>query len=215
MLNELKGRIMNKNNAAEIAVTSREVISSSMLKAAGVATFVILTVIGAKIRIPLPFTPIPMTLQVFFVLLSGSILGSNLGALSQGIYLFLGLIGLPVWSGTESGWQYFFGSTGGYLVGFIAAAYIVGKLTVEKESKFKNIFFSFTGYGAGVILIYALGCLWLAIWANVFNGLSWNIGTVLEKGALPFMAADTLKVFGAALILWAGRWLRDLIGRRT
>jgi biotin transport system substrate-specific component len=201
---------MNKNNSLEIAITLRNPIPSAMLKAAGVATFVILTTIGAKVKIPLPFTPVPMTLQLFFVLLSGSILGRNLGALSQGIYLFLGLIGLPVLAGEKGGLQYLFGSTGGYLIGFIAAAYIVGILTSEKESKFRNIFFPLVGYGAGVILIYLLGCLWLSIWANMFNGLSWNIAAVLKKGALPFMAADVLKIFGAALALWMGRWLKNL-----
>ena len=201
---------MNKNNSPEIAITLREAIPSSMLKAIGVAAFVILTAVSAKVKIPLPFTPVPITLQVFFVLLSGSVLGSNLGALSQGIYIFLGLIGLPVWSGEGSGWQYFFGSTGGYLIGFIVAAYIVGMLTSKKDSQIKNILFSFIGYGTGVILIYTLGCLWLAIWANLFNGLSWDVATVLKKGALPFIAADTLKAFAAVLVLWMGRWLKNI-----
>jgi biotin transport system substrate-specific component len=227
--------MMNKNNSpwftpvnlsSEIALTLRKAIPSSMAKAMGVATFVILTAVSAKVKIPLPFTPVPITLQVFFVLLSGSVLGSNLGALSQGIYVFLGLIGLPVWSGEGSGWQYLFGSTGGYLVGFIVAAYVVGILTSKKNSNsflfdqtfsFRkrkslvgNILFPFVGYGAGVILIYALGCLWLAIWANLFNGLSWSVVTVLKKGALPFIAVDILKAFAAVLVLWMGRRIRNL-----
>jgi biotin transport system substrate-specific component len=203
---------MNKNNSQEIAITLKEAIPNSILKAVGVATFVILTAVSAKVKIPLPFTPVPITLQVFFVLLSGSVLGSNLGALSQGIYIFLGLIGLPVWSGEGSGWQYLFGSTGGYLIGFIAAAYVVGMLTLKKDSKkgITHILFPFIGYGAGVILIYVLGCLWLAIWANLFNGLSWDVATVLQKGALPFIAADILKAFAAVLVLWMGRWLKNL-----
>jgi len=201
---------MNKNNSPEIAITLKETIPSSIIKTAGVATFVILTAVSAKVKIPLPFTPVPITLQVFFVLLSGSVLGSNLGALSQGIYVFLGLVGLPVWTGEEIGWRYFLGPTGGYLVGFIAAAYVVGMFTPQKDSKIGNIFYPFIGYGAGVILIYGLGCLWLAIWANMFNGLSWNVATILKKGALPFIAADTLKAFAAVLVLWMGRWLKNL-----
>jgi len=222
---------MNKNNSPEIAITLKEAIPNSILKVVGVATFVILTAVSAKVKIPLPFTPVPITLQVFFVLLSGSVLGSNLGALSQGIYIFLGLIGLPVWSGEGSGWQYFFGPTGGYLVGFIAAAYVVGIFTSKKDSKFRinsfsflfgqtfsfskrkslvgNILFPVVGYVAGVILIYAPGCLWLAIWANLFNGLSWDVATVLQKGALPFIAVDILKAFAAVLVLWMGRWLKN------
>jgi len=201
---------MNKNNSPEIAITLKEAIPSSIVRAAGVATFVILTAVSAKVKIPLPFTPVPITLQVFFVLLSGSVLGSNLGALSQGIYVFLGLIGLPIWTGEGSGWQYLFGSTGGYLVGFIAAAYVVGMLTTKKDLNITNSLFSFIGYGTGVILIYALGCLWLAIWANLFSGLSWNVTTILKKGALPFIAVDTLKAFAAVLVLWIGRWLKNL-----
>ena len=201
--------MINKNNSPEVAITLKTAIPSSMAKTVGVATFVILTAVSAKVKIPLPFTPVPITLQVFFVLLSGSVLGSNLGTLSQGTYVFLGLIGLPVWAGEEVGWRYFFGPTGGYLVGFIVAAYVVGMFTSKKDSKCGNILFPFIGYVAGVILIYALGCLWLAIWANMFNGLSWNVATVFKKGALPFMAADALKAFAAVLVLWMGRWLKN------
>ncbi|HIE30375.1 TPA: biotin transporter BioY [Candidatus Poribacteria bacterium] len=200
---------MNRNNPSAIAITLTKGIPSSILKIAGVTTFVILTSVSAKVKIPLPFTPVPITLQVFFVLLSGSVLGSSLGALSQGIYVFLGLIGLPVWAGEGSGWRYLLGSTGGYLVGFIVAAYVVGILTSKRDSKIGNIFFPLVGYGVGVILIYGLGCLWLAIWANLFNGLSWNVATVVQKGALPFIAADTLKAFAAVLVLWMGRRIRN------
>jgi len=65
---------MNKNNSPEIAITLKEAIPSSIVRAAGVATFVILTAVSAKVKIPLPFTPVPITLQVFFVFLSGSVL---------------------------------------------------------------------------------------------------------------------------------------------
>lgn len=180
-------------------------ISKSLLKALGVATFVILTAIGAKVKFFLPYTPVPITLQVFFVLFSGAVLGRRLGALSQTAYVALGLVGLPVFAGEGSGGQYLLGASGGYLVGFIAAAYIVGAIVYRQETNFQRILLPFIGYGAGVFAIYALGCSWLWLWANAVNGLSWNVATVLEKGALPFVIIDMLKALAAVPLLWVFR----------
>jgi len=172
------------------------------MKVMGVAVFAILTVVGAKVKIFLPYTPIPITLQVFFVLFSGAVLGSRLGALSQTAYVALGLIGLPVFAGEESGWRYLVGASGGYLIGFIVAAYIVGTIVHRKDTKLQRTLLPFIAYGAGVLVIYALGCSWLWLWANAFNGLSWNIITVLEKGAAPFVIIDVLKALAAVPTLW-------------
>ncbi len=195
-------------NFSESTIALPKAIPSSISKAVGVATFVILTAVGAKVKIPLPFTPVPITLQLFFVLLSGAVLGSRLGALSQGVYVALGLVGLPVWAGKGTGLQYLVGASGGYLIGFIAAAYVVGMLTKKNSMKVGNVLLSFVGYGAGIAVIYTFGCLWLAIWANIFNGLDWNMVTVLKKGVLPFLTVDILKAFAAVPVLWIGRLLK-------
>lgn len=193
------------------AITLQRAVPKSLMKVVGVTVFVILTAVGAKVKFFLPHTPIPITLQVFFVLFSGAILGSRLGALSQTAYVALGLVGLPVFAGEESGWRYLTGVSGGYLVGFIAAAYIVGAIIHRKDTKLQRILFPFIGYGAGVLIIYALGCGWLWLWGNVFNGLGWNITTVLAKGALPFVIIDALKALAAVPTLWIGRLIAQTL----
>jgi biotin transport system substrate-specific component len=90
------------------ALLRKEIIlNKTLCRVIGIAVFIILTSLGAFVRIPLPFSPVPLTLQTFFVLLGGALLGSNLGALSQLSYIFLGVLGLPVFSGAGSGLSYF------------------------------------------------------------------------------------------------------------
>jgi len=114
---------------ATAIVLKREIIKSRLINnILGVSIFVVLTSLGAFVRIPLGFTPVPLTLQTFFVLLSGAILGSNLGLFSQAGYLLLGAAGLPIFSGAGSGLLYLFGPTAGYLWGFIIASFVVGRL---------------------------------------------------------------------------------------
>jgi biotin transport system substrate-specific component len=100
------------------------------LRAVALTTlFAGLTAAGAQVSLHVPFTPVPVTLQVFFVLLAGAALGSRLGALSLAEYLALGAAGLPVFADGKSGLLAFVGPTAGYLPGFIAAAWLVGRLT--------------------------------------------------------------------------------------
>ncbi|MCH7819743.1 MAG: biotin transporter BioY, partial [Candidatus Marinimicrobia bacterium] len=86
-----------------------------------VGGFALLTALGALIRIPLPFTPIPITLQTFFVLLAGAMLGSKRGTLSQMVYVFAGAAGIPIFAGMSSGLALLAGPTGGFLAGFLLA----------------------------------------------------------------------------------------------
>src|SRR5262245_52763921 len=90
--------------------------------------FALLTWAGAKVAVPLPFTPVPGTLQTLAVLLAGAMLGARAGAASQMAYLVMGLAGLPVFALPGAGPAYFLGPTGGYLVGFILAAWRHGSL---------------------------------------------------------------------------------------
>lgn len=91
-----------------------------------VVGFALLTALGAQVRIPIQ--PVPITLQTFFVLLGGLMLGPNLGALAQVLYVSLGAAGAPVFAGEGVGRAYLLGPTGGYLLGFAASAWLVGQL---------------------------------------------------------------------------------------
>jgi len=96
------------------AVLKRELTGSKTLNIAiGVCFFLPLTALGAFVRVPLPFTPVPITLQTFFVLLSGAFLGRRSGSLTQLLYLVMGVCGAPIFTGAASGWIYLLGPTGG------------------------------------------------------------------------------------------------------
>jgi len=154
-----------------------------------VGLFAALTAIGAWIRIPI--APIPFTLQMLFVLLSGIILGPLYGALSQIVYVLLGLVGLPVFAGGTSGFGILFGPTGGYLFGFIIGAYLVGKLNqVLKDTFVRNLISMFSG----IVVIYLLGMIQLAVVANL------SLEKAFLGGVLPFMAFDLIKAMIAAII---------------
>ena len=104
------------------------------------ALFAALTAAVSPIRIPLGFTPVPITLQTLMVLLSGAILGARYGALSQVLYLSVGILGLPVFAGGSSGLPVLFGPTGGYLLSYPIAAFCIGWLSEKKRAKGANVF---------------------------------------------------------------------------
>ena len=159
----------------------------------GVATFTTLTALGAFVWIPLPFTPVPITLQTFFVLLGGAILGRRLGALSQLLYLGLGGVGLPIFAGVSGGVSRLVGPTGGYLIGFVLAAYLVGRMAEEKKGALWSLML-IMGVGEGVILFS--GTLWLACLLRI------GIGQSLYLGLIPFLPGDVAKLIGAASICY-------------
>lgn len=168
------------------------IISRVFLFMTGVCIFIVLTALGAFVRIPLPFTPVPITLQTFFVLLAGAVLGKRFGPISQTGYLALGLLGLPVFAGAMSGFTRLLGPTGGYLLGFIVAAWAVGKLVgLRKGSNFIWIVFSML---AGSLIIYLLGALQLALVTRC------TVKGAFYMGVLPFIPGDALKILGASLV---------------
>lgn len=150
-----------------------------------------LTALFAQIRIPLPFTPVPLTGQTFGVLLVGAVLGSRRGATSLTLYTLLGLLGLPVFAGGTSGAAYAFGPTGGYLLGFIAAAWGIG-LLAERGLE-RSLRSSLWPFLVGTLIIYALGAAWLAFYVGP--------QAAITKGVLPFIPGDLLKLILAALAL--------------
>lgn len=161
-----------------------------------VVGFALLTAAAAQVRLPLPFTPVPITGQTFAVLLAGATLGSRAGAASQGLYLLLGFA-FPFYAGGNSGWQYATGATGGFLIGFIAAAWVVGSLAERRQDR--TMATAIPAFLTGSIVIYAIGVPWLA--ASL--GVSWV--EAVELGVVPFVLGDLAKagLAGAALpVAW-------------
>ncbi|QBD87853.1 biotin transporter BioY [Clostridium tetani] len=155
-----------------------------------VATFTALTAVMSQISIPIPFSPIPITLQIFAIYLAAIILGSRLATLSQIIYLLLGAIGAPVFSHFSGGLQALVGPTGGFLISFPIVAFIVGKIS-EKDRGFCSLTF---GLIISLILCYAMGVLQLSIVAKI------SIKKAIMVGAVPFIPLDLAKIFIAYLI---------------
>ena len=154
-----------------------------------------LVAVAATLSVRLPFTPVPWTLQPFAVLLVGALLGSRRGAAALIAYLAEGLSGLPVFAGGSFGPAPLLGPTGGYLVGFVAAAWVVGALA---ERRWDRRFFStWAAMALGSLTLFAFGVPWLAR----FTG--WP--GALAAGFWPFVPGDVLKQVLAALLL-PGAW---------
>ena len=139
--------------------------------------------ISAKVKIP--FYPVPMTMQTFVVLLMGVTFGWKIGVATISLYLFEGVIGLPVFAGTPEkgvGLIYFTGPTMGYLIGFLFATFIAGYLNFKT-----NIFFIFIKLILSVSVIYIFGILWLG------SLIGWD-KPLLQLGVTPFLLAELFKV---------------------
>ena len=149
-----------------------------------------LTAAGAFIVIPVP--PVPITAQTFFLNTAAVLLGGSLGALSQFIYVMLGVVGIPVFSGGKAGIGVIFGPTGGYLLGFIIAAFIVGKIAGAKRGA--GIFWHIFAMLVGMLIIYSLGIMQLALVAKI------SFKKALAIGVLPFIPGDIIKILLAAII---------------
>ena len=155
--------------------------------------FIILAALGAHIRMPLPFTPVPVTLQTFFVLLSGAVLGKKWGAASQMSYLFLGALGMPIFSAGKAGAAWLFGPTGGYIIGFVVTSWLAGKMIQERGgSNMTRIVFAMVI--ASLAGIYLFGLLGLSLF------LRCNLARAMALGFLPFLPGDTIKIIAAAFI---------------
>jgi len=124
------------------------------------ALFAALTAAGAFIKVPGPF--VPFTLQTFFVALAALMLGKQYGALSQGLYVFIGLVGMPVFTG-GGGPQYVFQPSFGYLVGFILGAYIIGLVAERRKWTFWNLLLACC---LGLAGIYVVGSVYLYLILN-------------------------------------------------
>jgi biotin transport system substrate-specific component len=162
-----------------------------------ISLFAALTAIGAFIRIPTPF--VPFTLQIFFVILAGLILGSKAGFASQAVYIFIGLAGVPVFS-EGGGIHYVLNYKFGYLLGFAAAAFIIGlineKLLPGKQPLIKLIAASCIG----LIVCYIIGVSYMYIILKYVNDLSTSVSELVRNGFLVFLPWDTLKIITASCL---------------
>lgn len=181
------------STTAPRVITGRIVASNRVVAVVAVVAFAGLTALLAQVRIPLGFTPVPVTGQTFAVLLAGAALGARLGASSQLVYLAAGAIGFPVFTGGGSGFEYFTGATAGYLVGFVLAAALVGRLAERGQDRKVNT--AITAFLAGSAVIYACGAVGLMITAGM------DVTTAIAQGVTPFVFGDVLKAVAAGLVL--------------
>jgi biotin transport system substrate-specific component len=155
---------------------------------------------AAQLRIPLPFTPVPVTGQTFAVLLIGALFGAKRGVATVIMYLSLGIMGLPVFAAAPPGPGALLSPTAGYLAGYVGAAWVTG--TLSERGWDRRPWSAALAMATGSGVIFAFGVLWLS------QFVGW--GQVLQTGFLPFIPGDLLKIGLATAILPSG-W--KLIGR--
>jgi biotin transport system substrate-specific component len=178
-------------NTLQVAVPATSV-RPYVLQAVAVGGFAAATALSAHVRIPLPFTPVPITLQTLVVLLAGMTLGPGGGAASQVLYLGAGLLGLPVFA---AGAGALLGPTGGYLLGFLLGAVLAGAIARRRSDAF-GLAVAFT---AGMLVIYACGTAWLCALTHQ------QIAVATAVGVVPFLAGDALKLVAAVGLAKAAR----------
>lgn len=174
--------------------------NATLARAASIALFAALTALTARITIPLPFTPVPITLQVMVVLLAGLTLGAKDGAFSQIVYIASIALGLPL-DANGLGAAAFASPTAGYLIGFIAGAFVAGYLAERglDRSRALRVLASIAGVG----VIYFIGTAWLT---QMFLGGDWAKGWAL--GVAPFIVIDLVKALIASATAEGARvWL--------
>jgi biotin transport system substrate-specific component len=174
---------------------------------AGAVMFVtVLTAIAAQVSIPLPFTPVPFTFQPMVVLVGSAALGSRLGMASQLSYLALGIMGLPVFAASPTlpqGIARLLGPTGGYLLAYPIAAFIVGWLAERGfDRRYVTAVFAMT---CGLAVVFAGGVSWIAFVALPARGVE----GALALGFYPFIVEDLVKLLVAAAVMPSLWWLRE------
>ncbi|MGI9256715.1 MAG: biotin transporter BioY [Salinispira sp.] len=173
--------------------------------------------VGAWLRIELPFSPVPITLQTLFVLLAGILLPPAWASASLALYLFAGIIGLPVFAGGTGGFAVIMGPSGGFLIGFFFAALVVsllsgyGRKQIHRQKdkqkdqqadqqttrtvRLPALFFIDIGaLIVGTLIIYAWGYPW------IINVLEWDWRLGLARAVVPYLPGDILKIIAAALL---------------
>lgn len=183
----------------DVVLPQRRIVHSVVL----VVFFSLLIGLSAQVAIPLPFTPVPITMQTLTVLLTAMLLGSRLGTVTLLTYLAEGLAGLPVYAGGNNAWSpssipgvpVILGPSAGYLVGFIFAAGLVGFLAERGWDR--RMWTTLLAMVLGNLVIYAFGVGWLSTFLGV--------GLAIAQGMIPFLIGDAIKIF-LAMVALPGGW---------
>jgi len=187
---------------ATATISAQVLPRTRVVTSALVVGFALLTALLAQITIPLWFTPVPITGQTFSVLLAGAVLGWRAGAASMSLYWVLGATGLPFYAEARGGWGVATGATGGYLVGFVVAAALIGYLAERRQDR--AIATAVPAFIAGTVVIYLFGLTWLA------RQLGVGATEAMELGLVPFVIGDLVKATLAGVAL-PSAW--KLVGR--
>jgi biotin transport system substrate-specific component len=174
-------------------------LRNAMLVMAG-AVLIFLT---SLIAIPIPGSPVPFTLQTFGILVVGGALGMRRGGLASLVYVALGVVGLPFFAEGRGGLEVIWGATGGYLIGFVLAAALVGRLAELGWDR--HIGGSLGMNTLGTVVIYAIGVPWLAVTTGM------DLGQAIAVGLVPFLVVDIIKLAAAAGVFPVAWWV---VGRR-
>ena len=162
--------------------------------------FAVATGLAAQIRIPLPFSPVPVTGQTFAVLAAGVLLGRKWGSFSMAAYVALGAAGIPWFNGGGAGMSFVAGPTGGYLVGFIITATIIGYLTDRYPAVRRFWPMLALMLFTDIVFILGLGMAWLGVYMSVIKGAAVTLPVLFTMGMAPFIAGDAGKAVLAALM---------------
>ena len=179
------------------ALTGRRVV------ALGLGALVV--ALAAQVVVPVPFSPVPMTLQPLAVLVVGGLLGAGGGLAALVLYLLLGVLGLPVFAGGSSGFLHLMGPTGGYLLAFPLAAATAGALTGRLNPERPSVLRVLLACALGMVIIHVGGVAQLAL-------LGGDPRLAFRIGFVPFLTGDFIKIgLAAGLILLAGPRIRPLL----
>ena len=159
----------------------------------------LLTALLAQVSIPVAGSPVPITGQTLAVVVTAAALGPARGLAGQGLYLLLGAIGLPFYSGASGGLQVVFGATGGYLIGFLPAAYLIG--LAARQGQDRRISRALPLFALGQLVIFAIGVPWLAAVAHL------SAAEAISAGFTPFIAGGIVKAVIAGVALPGAWWV--------
>jgi biotin transport system substrate-specific component len=159
-----------------------------------------LTAVGAFIAIPIG--PVPIVLQNFFIILTGLLLGSRWGLASVGIYLLAGVCGLPIFAGGTGGIGRLIGPTGGYLLGYLPAVFLMGMISEKEENRIVR---DVAAAVCGTLVVYACGVTWL----RILTGMTW--AKAFAVGMFPFLLGDALKIAAAVPV---AKTLRPIVNKK-
>lgn len=165
------------------------VVRGAIRSSGWVLGFVLLLAISAQVKFPLPFTPVPVTMQTLVVIMAGVVLGPWLGLSAVAAYLAAGVIGLPVFAG-PSGLSTLSGATGGYLISFLVATPMVGVLSRRNSDWTHLLMLALLAH----VVILAMGATWLGVWGQM------TFSAACALGVVPFIPGTILKTAIAALL---------------